>query len=434
MSESGLLTSSIEYGVVARSLPLTGKVLKGYLNAAGTSFGIGNPNVEFTPNVSACSLTSDGGTAKAFWGKHNGEVAVTTAARVMNPTPASPKLIRCKVEDQHDGVVNEIALDSVTSRFVSAGADGQVKLWDSKTVACLWSSERQHRSFVADPILKVSSALADGVIISALNSGDVLVWLSATEFLSNDLPTPISFIQHRITSPISKEQLSPQDTFPRLISLCVHRCSQTTAVLLLGYSDHPFFYRLIVNLTSGKYETTAFGDPSFGNNSAVEPVFATQPDDRSLVISGGNLGSIGIYDWDAPHTSSVTSARRCEADVAGAVTAIAWSSLVLATGYSYGTTVVWDALTLEPLRLFSFPMRPGRDVEIVSKIVIAKELLIMVVDNMVMSWKVGAVRSRHAPHKGKHASAKKNPLSKGQRTHVLISVRLLLTDEIRRAI
>jgi hypothetical protein len=51
-----------------------------------------------------------------------------------------------------------------------------------------------------------------------------------------------------------------------------------------------------------------------------------------------------------------------------------------------------------------------------------------------MSWKVGAVRSRHAPHKGKHASAKKNPLSKGQRMHVLISVRLLLTDEIHRAI
>jgi len=64
MSEIGLLTS-IQYGVVARSLPLTGKVLKGSLDAAGTGIGIGNPNVEFTPNVCTYTLADDG-TAKAF--------------------------------------------------------------------------------------------------------------------------------------------------------------------------------------------------------------------------------------------------------------------------------------------------------------------------------------------------------------------------------
>ena len=423
MSETGLLTSSIQYGVVARSLPLTGKVLKGYLDAAGTGLGIGNPNVEFTPNVSTCTLASDGGTAKAFWGKRNGEVAVTTAARVMDPGRASSKLVRCKLQEQHDGAVNEIALDPVGTRFISGGADGQLKLWDTKTVVCLWSSDRQHQSLVVDPFLKVSSALTDGVIIGALDSGDILLWSSSTHLLlSDDVSTPISFSQHRITLPIPKGQFPPQDVVaskPKPSILRVRRHSEMTAALLIGYSDHPFFYRVVIDLTSGKYETTAFGDPSFGNNSIVEPVFATQPDDYSFVITGGQLGSVDIYDWDAPKTSSsVTAARKCYAHEDGAVTALTWSPLVLATGFAFGTTVIWDSLTLEPLRLFSSPVRPGRELEGVSKIVVAKELLIIVVDNRVMSWKVGAARSRDTPHKSKHSRAKKNQLSKGQRTHV----------------
>ncbi|KAG1816768.1 WD40-repeat-containing domain protein [Suillus subaureus] len=429
MSESGLLTSSIQYGVVARSLPLSGKVLKGYLDAAGTGLGIGNPNVEFTPNVSTCSLTSDGGTARAIWGKRNGEVAVTTAARVMDPGRASSKLVRCKVEDHHDGVVNEIALDPAVNRFVSGGADGQVKLWDTKTVVCLWSSDKQLQSLVVDPFLKVSSALADGIIAGALSSGDIIFWTSSRQVHSDDLSSPASFAQHRIVSPISKGQLSPQDAFipkPQPTVLRVRRRSQTTAALLIGYSDHSFFYRIVVDLTSGKYETTAFGDPSFGHNSIIEPVFAAQPDDCNFIITGDLLGSVGIYDWDTPQTSSsVVPSRRFEAHEDDAVTALAWSSVVFATGSARGTTTVWDALTLEPLRLFSSPVPrtgPGREVGGVSKIVIEKELLVIIADNRVMSWKVGQVHHRDAPHKSKHARANRNPTSKGQQRYNLHKV------------
>lgn len=429
MSESGLLTSSIQYGVVARSLPLSGKVLKGYLDAAGTGLGIGNPNVEFTPNVSTCSLTSDGGTARAFWGKRNGEVAVTTAARVMDPGRASSKLVRCKVEDHHDGVVNEIALDPSVNQFISGGADGQVKLWDTKTVVCLWSSDKQLQSLVVDPFLKVSSALADGIIAGALSSGDIILWTSSRQVHSDHLSSPASFAQQRIVSPISKGQPSPQDAFipkPQPTVLCIRRHSQTTAALLIGYSDHPFFYRIVIDFTSGKYETTAFGDPSFGYNSIIEPVFAAQPDDCSFIITGDLLGFVGIYDWDTPQTSSsVAPSRRFEAHEDGAVTALAWSSVVLATGSARGTAMVWDALTLEPLRLFSSPVpraAPGLEVRGVRKIVIEKELLVIIADNRVMSWKVGQVHHRDAPHKSKHARANRNPISKGQQRYDLHKV------------
>ncbi|KAG2078530.1 hypothetical protein BDR04DRAFT_998038 [Suillus decipiens] len=430
MSESGLLTSSIQYGVVARSLPLSGKVLKRYLDAAGTGLGIGNPNVEFTPNVSACRLTSDGGTARVFWGKRNGEVAVTTAARVMDPGRASAKLVRCKVEDQHDGIVNEIALDPTVSQFVSGGADGQVKLWDTKTVVCLWSSDKQLQSLVIDPFLKVSSALADGIIAGVLNSGDILLWTSQ-QVHPDDFSNPASFVQHRIVSPISKGQLSSQDAFipkPQPMVLCVRRHSQTTAALLIGYSNHLFFYRVVVELTSGKYETTAFGDPSFGYNSIVEPIFAAQPDDCNFIITGDLLGSVGIYDWDTPRTSSsVVPTRRFEAHEDSAVTALAWSSVVFATGSARGTVTVWDTLTLEPLRLFSSPIpraTPGREIGGVSNIVIEKELLVIIVDNRVMSWKVGQAHHHHdsAPHKSKRLRANRNPISKGQQRYDLHKV------------
>ncbi|KAG2133795.1 WD40-repeat-containing domain protein, partial [Suillus bovinus] len=429
MSESGLLTYSIQYGVVARSLPLSGKVLKGYLDAAGTGLGIGNPNVEFTPNVSVCRLTSDGGTARAFWGKRNGEVAVTTAARVMDPGRASSRLVRCKVEDQHDGAVNEIALDPLVNRFVSGGADGQVKLWDIKTVTCLWSSDKELQSLVAVPFLMVSSALADGIIAGVLSSGDILLWTSSGQVNSDDFSSLASFAQHRIVSPIFKGQSSPHDTFipqPQPTVLCVHRHSQTKTALLIGYSDHTFFYRVVVDLTTGKYETTTFGDISFGYNSIIEPIFAAQPDDCNFIVTGDVQGFIGIYDWDTTQTSSsVAPACRFEAHEDDAVTALAWSSVVLATGSARGTTTVWDALTLEPLRIFSSPVpraAPGREFGGVRKIVIEQELLIIIADNRVMSWKVGQVHHRNSPHKSKPPRSNKYSIPKGQQRYDLHKV------------
>src|SRR5882762_7411849 len=101
MPETGLLASSIEYGIVSRSLPLTGKILRGYLDASGTGLGIGNPNAEFTPNVSACALSADGGTAKIIWGFRNGEVALLSASKTMDHGKAAAKLTRCKIDDEH---------------------------------------------------------------------------------------------------------------------------------------------------------------------------------------------------------------------------------------------------------------------------------------------------------------------------------------------
>ncbi|KAG1778051.1 hypothetical protein EV702DRAFT_187766 [Suillus placidus] len=45
-----------------------------------------------------------------------------------------------------------------------------------------------------------------------------------------------------------------------------------------------------------------------------------------------------------------------------------------------------------------------------------------IADNRVMSWKVGQIHDRDAPHKSKYARANRNPFPKGQRMHVLFFV------------
>ena len=85
MSDDALLSSSIQYGIVARSTPFTGKIVKGYLNATGSlqGFGVGNPNAEFTPNVTACALSSEGASAKIIWGFRDGSISVRWHMKTM---------------------------------------------------------------------------------------------------------------------------------------------------------------------------------------------------------------------------------------------------------------------------------------------------------------------------------------------------------------
>ena len=139
MPHTTLLAASLQYGVVSRSYPLSGKILRGYLDASGTlnGLGIGNPNAEFSPHVSSIAMASEGGTAKILWGFRNGEVAVTTALRAMDQSRTSAsRLVRCRLGDCHEGAVESVSWATGGEGcffFVSGGADGRVKLWEAKT-------------------------------------------------------------------------------------------------------------------------------------------------------------------------------------------------------------------------------------------------------------------------------------------------------------
>ncbi|TRM63159.1 hypothetical protein BD626DRAFT_33818 [Schizophyllum amplum] len=177
LPNNGLLTCSLRYGIVARSHPLNGKIVKGFLSASGggAGLGIGNPNMEFAPDVTACALGSDGSTAKVAWGYRNGQVAIVLSKKAMDGKIASD-YTRCSVSDDHEGAVVDVAWDG--DMVVTAGDDGRMKVWQKRhsAILCLWSSTKDESAVIPPKCIKLVSALSNGYVACVMNNGDVIVW------------------------------------------------------------------------------------------------------------------------------------------------------------------------------------------------------------------------------------------------------------------
>ncbi|KAJ8489426.1 hypothetical protein ONZ51_g2937 [Trametes cubensis] len=408
MPNTTLLAASLQYGVVSRSFPLTGKILRGFLDATGTAngLGIGNPNAEFSPHVSAVALTSEGGTAKILWGYRNGEVAVTTAVRIMDSNRASAaRMIRCRLGDCHEGSVECVAWDRSmdgSSLFVTASADGRVKLWDSKqSLRCLWTSNRG-TSLVPDPCVKLAVNLQQGVIAAALRSGSVLVWTGFPSLYADvtdaAVPQPREARIPAPSNPVTAGS-SPYENVPLEISdLCISPQREPLS-LLVAYRSSPQFQRFTWSPTSNAFERTPYGDEAVAPIRVVLPVWASRQDENSFIIAGDELGTIHIFAWDVAPPQPIESKGTSPiysftAHEDGAITALAWNPVVLVSGSSRGTITVWDALNFVSLRTLSSPAaRPatGAEWDCVSHILLERDTLIASVGSRVTAWKAGPV-------------------------------------------
>ncbi|KAL6307349.1 WD40-repeat-containing domain protein [Sparassis latifolia] len=418
MPSNTILSASLQYGIVSRSYALTGKVLRGFLDASGTvnGLGIGNPNQEFSPHVSAVALASEGGTAKVLWGFRHGEVAVTTANRVMDGSRASAaKHMRCKVNESHEGTVNDVAwgltADGPTA-FVSGAADGRVKLWDAKQMQCLWTSNKGPQ-LVTDPCVKVALDVAHGAVVGGFQSGDIVAWTGFNPLLAEDADS-VQIVPREFIIPT----LGPKDggnAQYELTELDFASISALEMALLVAYRDSPYFYRLSVDMAMGEVERTTFGDGSTGPISVLKPVFATQEGESSFVLAGDHLGCISVFAWNAhpaPGATGVSAIHKFDAHEDGAVTALAWNAVVLVSGSSRGTVKVWDSLTFAPLRAFASPSsRPtvGGEWDGVSQILLERDVMVVSIGTKVMAWKAGPVGKHGTAYmKGKQARAAKN--------------------------
>ncbi|KAI1795404.1 hypothetical protein LXA43DRAFT_882120 [Ganoderma leucocontextum] len=431
MPHTTLLAASLQYGVVSRSYPLSGKVLRGFLDASGTlnGLGIGNPNAEFSPHVSSIALASESGTAQILWGFRNGQVAVTTALRAMdhNRTSAA-RLVRCRLEDCHEGAVECVAwaTGSQGSPFlVSGGADGRVKLWEVKTtqLKCLWTSDKGS-SLVPDPCVKTVMDSQQGVIASGQQSGITLVWTGFDSQPTSDVPA-LEIRELRIPAPVSPATTATLGSTPPPLESTLQEITDLRIApngnalsLLVAYHASPFFHRLTWNAASGAFDRTFFGDETAGPITVIFPVWASRSEERDFVIAGDQLGNIALFPWDGrPHsptstaasstlanTATVRAARRFDAHKDSAVTALAWNSAVLVSGSSRGTIKAWDALTFVPLRSFPSPAaRPfaGGEWDPVSQILLEPDAVIVSVGSRVLAWKAGPVGRSTGHGKGK---------------------------------
>jgi len=425
MPNTTLLTASLQYGIAARSYPLTGKILRGYLDASGTAngLGLGNPNLEFSPHVTAIALASEGRTAKVLWGFRNGEVAVTTAVRAMDGNrPSAAKHARCTVDECHEAAVCALAWGTEVGQegpnaFVTGDAHGQVKLWDAKKMKCIWTSTKKE-GLDRDCCAKIAVDAARGVVVAAMESNKTIVWSGFSPVLTGERDV----LEHGPAElmippfPAFSAAQTPSGFIPLRELLDIHISTRNGKLgLLVAYKGDPHLYRIDVDMDTSDIERVALGDGSAGSVTVVKPVLATQDGESSFVLVGDQLGCISIFDWDAPSSVSRTSIsplRKIDAHEDGPVTALAWNTIVLASGSSRGTVKVWDALSVAHLRTFPSPSaRPTADGERdgVNQILLERTVLLVSVGSKVMAWQAGPVGKHDKAHaKGKQVRAVRN--------------------------
>ncbi|KAH8093127.1 WD40-repeat-containing domain protein [Cristinia sonorae] len=383
----GLLAVSAEAHVVARSYPLNGKLLPGFLHASTGGF---KPDKNFAPKVSKIAVTIHDGSARIMWGHKSGTVSVTNnLKRIVPPAPALREETaskgdwsRCTPEEQHDGPVEDAVWGAATGElaryFVTGGADGRVKLWDGQKVKCLWTSEVPDGD---DPYVKVAIDLPQGIIAAATYSGEISVWTGLSEAFGGKELLNSDIRQTKLTPPPAPALPAGQilTRARRTSALHIHFPSADVISLLLVYNVDKLFFRSDLNIRTGSVERTTYGDGRYGAITAIQPVFG--PDGTSFVVVGDQLGFVSIYPWaDTCPISPVAPLRVFKAHGNGAVTALKWTPTVLVTGSSGGTAEVWDSIRFEHLR--SFPARKDP----ISQIIVENEVVVLSTGKNVVVW------------------------------------------------
>ena len=401
---------------MSRSNPLSGKVFRGFLDAAGTlnGLGIGNPNAEFSPNVCLCRIFTERSAAKILWGFTHGEVAVTSANKVTDPSRTSAaKFSRSLISEQHNSAVVEAVWGEGGDVFFTASMDGRVKLWDAAKVRCLWTSPmRQDVPFPTSFPSHLGFDSRKGVVVAAFSGGDISIWSGLLPFYAGD------------GVPQVNEVVIPPESLPPLPFTSGSRLvldSTNYTFLLVHHRGNSQFHRHNLNLVTGEVETIKFGEESDGPISSLKLVSAAQVKARPFVLVGGLLGLLSVYDWDAssaPNRSSVPPARRIQAFSDGdAVSSIEWNPWVIATGSSTGAVKVWDSLKFCLLRTFQSPTR-GHTGD--PSIALERGMIVIAFGDKVTTWKAGPVKKGKVIHVAK--KGKNNALAKWRReSHDLIT-------------
>ncbi|THH04240.1 hypothetical protein EW145_g5671 [Phellinidium pouzarii] len=411
-----LLSASLQYGVVARSLPLTGKVLKGFLSPAdGIGAGIGNPNAEFMPNASACAIASEGWNARVVWGFGNGEVCLASATRVMETGRTNSKVSRCRVGEQHRGRVVSALWDD--ANFITAGADGEVKVWDAKHVRCVWVLKDQD-SLLADACVHIVSDLARGIVLATKESGYTVVWsgISKSEVSTDrSVESEANVASAVLKIPPPRSNADAKGREPINVFLDPDTPDKCVSFGILFAGD-PYFYRINADLSSISYETVRFANGPLGSLRVLHPFFISSEkgaqgiEGGTVILAGDSIGRVSFFDWSVTPEDSrnaVSSFRRLDAhpNVEGGVTALACTAHVLATGSARGTTLIYDILTLRLLHEFPSPAprahlrqdpetdtgRP-RDANAVRNIILDTDMVLVSVGERVLAWKAGPVK------------------------------------------
>lgn len=225
-----MLSASLGHGVASRCDPFTGKVSKGYLDASGQVHAVGLAALaaeQGVLDISALCLEADA--TRIIWGFHSGAVAMTNLARQGTNPRGLIRGVQFSTRSSHIGPITDIAmpfgtgaggahsierspekirqrqaaLGDASESFVTAGMDGNVKLWSPKKAVPLWT-DIAHRNTQASgpasrpvPVMRLAIHLESGTIVAATTNGHLTLWTNID--ISALLSLPASAFEEQTT-------------------------------------------------------------------------------------------------------------------------------------------------------------------------------------------------------------------------------------------
>lgn len=349
-----MLSASTTYGIASRSDPFTGKVTKGYLDAAGTAngAGIGNPNAEFSPDVTALAMDADAG--RVVWGFRAGEVGVTVLGRQGTNPRGAVKSLRFSPRGAHAGSVTHISvpfgsgrggangpqrsseklqrhvalLGEAAATFVTAGQDGTVRLWSPKRTLPIWiastaaaeaskssaqtSAPPTRSTRLADAITRVDYDPSSGTVAAGTSSGELVIWTGIDISGLVNLPAAIqdegSLFATEPSMPLDEARESLRQTLDSIRVVRIQPPPALDGILAPQVAELVIDAPVVSNLPNSAARTLT-SKFSLLVHYATEKVFVrhsiTVPPKKSAsaTVNGDGVGQID-EDGDKPQVSS----------------------------------------------------------------------------------------------------------------------------------
>lgn len=340
------------------------------------------------------------------WGSTSGEVLIASAAKVMDSGRSSSKIVRCRVADQHRGLVTKVAWDKDV--VVSASSDGEVRIWEPKRMRCLWVL-KDVENVATDRCSLLLPLLDQDIVIVVKDSGHIVVWTGIDDLSETDIKTWRPTLRLKPPHGVTHQPPSPMHAFfdpkssKHQVSLCLH------------YEKDLYFYRIDISPLAKTFDTIKFGDGPLGPIQTLRMLHASSDEGgEDVIFAGDNFGRLSIFKWSEKpkedKDKQAVSATRCMdivPDINGGITEIAVNPYVLAVGTARGTVVILDTLTFNLLRELScVPARTESTSTGIRHIILERDLILIVASDRVVAWKAGPVLSRKQLTSSKKATGK----------------------------
>jgi hypothetical protein len=321
-----------------------GKILKGYLTASSPHLGIGNPNMDFSPHVASLAIgpTASPNGAAVLWGFGSGEVALTSANKVMmDGAQAQTRYLRCRVEEDH---VKPVACTKVLTNeglWATGDSAGKVKIWEGtpKKLRTVWETVSDGSNDSCVEIAGDIGTNSSGTLAVGFASGLVVLHTGLTVNLSEKPVDEMPMKNVIAVGKVPAEVRGDEPISRMTLAIDPNSTSDVVELLQCDYVARKSFLRLSIDLKSEppRVNRSVYAFDSVGLILSITPCFTITQGEKSFVLAGDSTGFVHMWEWKKPlaegtPTLEVSPSRSWPIYEDEGVSVIEVGEIVIATG------------------------------------------------------------------------------------------------------